>query len=215
MSFTETLSIIPANTKSFGAVALPRKAELPQAMPQRQLPSVSVVIPCREDKSTIRAAVDSILGQDYSMLRELVLIGSPDDATWGALDGITDPRLLIMETAAPPGIRDANYKRDLGIRQTSGDLICLLDSDMVIPPNWMSTAVALLDESKADCVAGVMRSVHDDFWGRFVDTTRLGAKTPGLKAHTLSQSKTLAWAGANHPSLRTFYLLATCTSAAQ
>lgn len=169
----------------------------PQAF-LRDQPAVSVVIPCRGNETTIRAAVDSILGQDYSQLRELVLVGSPGDTTWRALEGVRDPRLVVLETETPPGIRDANFKRDFGICQTSGDLISLIDSDMVIPPNWLSDAVQLLIESESDCVAGVMRSIHDDFWGRFVDRNRLGAKTPRANGSYLVTAENFG-AGAKPP----------------
>jgi succinoglycan biosynthesis protein ExoA len=161
--------------------------------------SVSVVIPVRANEKTIRAAVDSILGQDYAHLRELILVGSPGDSTWAALRDIDDPRLFIRETQTPPGIRDANFKRNLGIRQTSGELVSLIDSDMVLPPDWLSRAVRLLLESEVDCVAGVMRSVRDDFWGRFVDGNRLGAKTPRVETAYLVTAEVFGAPGAKPP----------------
>jgi putative flippase GtrA/glycosyltransferase involved in cell wall biosynthesis len=142
------------------------------------LPTVSVVIPCRDNYKTIRAAVVSLLHQDYPELREIILIGSPIDNTWEGLEGIRDWRLIVQEVEAPPGIRDANFKRDVGIRESSSKLVALVDSDMVLPHDWLSRAVAALSDSGADCVAGVMQSVSDDFWGRFADRCRLGAKTP-------------------------------------
>ena len=166
---------------------------------RRDLPSISVVIPVRGNEATIRAAVDSILRQAYPLLRELILVGSPGDSTWSALIDVDDPRLFVRETETPPGIRDANFKRDLGIRQTSGDLVSLIDSDMVIPPDWMSNAVRLLMENEVDCVAGVMRSIHDDFWGRFVDGNRLGAKTPRAKAAYLVTAEGFGAAGYKPP----------------
>ena len=42
--------------------------------PRGEMLSVSVVIPVRANEKTIRAAVDSILGQDYAHLRELILV---------------------------------------------------------------------------------------------------------------------------------------------
>ena len=145
------------------------------------LPTVSVVIPCRANQKTIRATVDSLLAQDYPELREIILVGSPDDSTWQAVTDVSDRRLVILETKAPPGIRDANFKRDYGIRTASSDLVSLVDSDMVLPGDWISHAVTTLVDSSADCITGVMRSIHDDFWGRFVDCCRLGAKTPRVK----------------------------------
>ncbi len=152
-----------------------------QAGPSAVLPTVSVVIPCRANERTIRAAVDSLLGQNYPNLREVILIGSPVDTTWDALTGIRDRRLVVLEVATPRGIRDANFKRDLGIRRSLGEFVALVDSDMVLPHDWLSRAVTALTSSGADCVAGVMRSVNDDFWGRYVDHCRLGAKTPRVK----------------------------------
>lgn len=165
----------------------------------RELPSISVVIPVRANEKTIRAAIDSILSQDYLMLRELILVGSPGDSTWSALQDVDDPRLSIMETQTPPGIRDANFKRDLGIRRTSGELISLIDSDMVIPQGWMSDAVRLLMESEVDCVSGVMRSIRDDFWGRFVDRNQLSAKTPRAKAAYLVTAEAFGATGHKPP----------------
>lgn len=165
----------------------------------RELPSVSVVIPVRSNERTILAAVESVLGQDYPELRELVLVGSRNDSTWSALRGVRDPRLHITEADAPPGIRDANFKRDLGIRQTTGDLVSLIDSDMVIPPDWLSNAVQLLAETQVDCVAGVMRSIRDDFWGRFVDRNRLGAKTPRATSAYLVTAEGFGAAGFKPP----------------
>ena len=158
-----------------------------------------MVIPVRGNEATIRAAVGSILGQDYPLLRELILVGSPGDSTWSALRDVDDPRLFVTETETPPGIRDANFKRDLGIRQTSGDLVSLIDSDMIIPPDWMSTAVRLLMENEVDCIAGVMRSIRDDFWGRFVDRNRLSAKTPRAKAAYLVTAEGFGAAGYKPP----------------
>jgi len=166
---------------------------------RRELPSISVIIPVRGNEATIRAAIDSILRQDYPLLRELILVGSPGDATWSALRDVNDPRLFVTETETPPGIRDANFKRDRGIRKASGDLISLIDSDMIIPPDWMSTAVRLLMENDVDCIAGVMRSIRDDFWGRFVDRNRLSAKTPRAKAAYLVTAEGFGAAGYKPP----------------
>ena len=172
----------PAITGSMPMLRPDRKPANRSRRTWREMPSISVVIPVRSNEKTIRAAVDSILGQDYPHLRELILVGSPGESTWSGLQGINDPRIFVMETKTPPGIRDANFKRNLGIRRTSGELVSLIDSDMVLPQGWMSNAVRLLMESEVDCVAGVMRSISDDFWGRFVDRNRLGAKTPRADA---------------------------------
>lgn len=161
----------------------PRSAGV--AIEQRTCPLVSVVIPCKANESTIGAAVRSLLDQDYPGLGQIILVGSPGDTTWKGLAGITDRRLVTMEIATPPGLRDANYKRNTGIRGATGDLVALVDSDIVLPPDWMSRAVTALEGSGASCVTGGMRSIHDTYWGRYTDSTRLGAKTPRIETSYL------------------------------
>ncbi len=146
---------------------------------------VSVVIPCKANEATIGPAVRSLLAQDYPGLAQIILVGSPGDTTWQGLNGITDRRLLTLEIETPPGLRDANYKRNAGISGASGDLIALVDSDIVLPDDWLSRAVAALESSDVGCVAGGMRSIHDTYWGRYTDSTRLGAKTPRIAASYL------------------------------
>jgi putative flippase GtrA len=150
------------------------------ARPARPVPTVSVVIPCRSSEATIGATVRSLLDQDYPNLGEVLLIGSPDDSTWDGLSGICDPRLRWVEISAPPGRRDANFKRDAGIRQLTGELVALIDSDIVLPPDWVTVAVTALQDGGVSCVAGGMKSIHDSFWGRYADHTFLGAKTPRI-----------------------------------
>ncbi|HEY1623892.1 MAG TPA: glycosyltransferase [Streptosporangiaceae bacterium] len=141
-------------------------------------PTVSVVIPCKGSERTIRATVESFLGQDYPALTELILVGDVGDSTWTVLDDINDPRLVLLEQERTPGRRDPNVKRDKGITKSSGDVIALADSDIVVDPGWIGRAVALINGQGGGLVAGGMRSIHDTFWGRFVDNNVLAAKTP-------------------------------------
>ncbi len=145
------------------------------------LPAVSVVIPCKESQRTIRATVEAILAQDYPNLSEVICVGDVGDATWRALDNIYDSRLVIVEHEPQPGKREPNAKRDEGVLKSAGEVVALADSDIVMDRGWLSRAVALLDsQGRKGLVAGGMRSAHDSFWGTFVDTNQLAAKTPRL-----------------------------------
>jgi glycosyltransferase involved in cell wall biosynthesis/putative flippase GtrA len=147
---------------------------------QRFYPRVSVVIPCKGNEATIRATVIALLTQDYPALVEVILVGDVDDSTWMALGGIRDPRLILLEQQQTPGRRDPNVKRDKGLRKASGDILALVDSDIVMDRDWLSKAIAMLLAQGGGLVAGGMRSIHDTFWGRFVDRNVLAAKTPRL-----------------------------------
>jgi putative flippase GtrA/GT2 family glycosyltransferase len=162
-------------------------------------PPVSIVIPCRNNEATIGAAVESLLDQDYAHLEQIIVIGSPDDTTWAGLTDIDDPRLTLIERAAPAGVRDANFKRDAGIKLTGTELVALVDSDIVLPPDWLSTAVTSMQESGVSCVAGGMKSIHDSFWGRYTDNTVIGAKTPRVPASYLVTSENFGMRGRKPP----------------
>ncbi len=144
-------------------------------------PTVSVIIPCRNNAATIRATVDSLLGQNYPALEEVILVGSTGDSTWSALADVRDPRLVMLEQENTPGKRDPNVKRDKGIRKASGEVLALADSDIVMEPDWLSRAVPRLLTQGGGVVAGGMKRIHDTFWGRFVDRNVLAAKTPRVR----------------------------------
>jgi putative flippase GtrA/GT2 family glycosyltransferase len=161
--------------------------------------TVSVIVPCRGNEQTIRATVDSLLGQDYPGLAEVILVGSVSDTTWQALADVTDSRLVIMEQPDGTGLRDPNVKRDTGIRRASGEVLALADSDIAMRPDWLSRGLGLLAASGASCVAGGMESIHDSFWGRFVDGTRMAAKTPRVPETYVVTSENFGHRGRKPP----------------
>jgi succinoglycan biosynthesis protein ExoA len=145
-----------------------------------RLASVSVVIPVKQSHRTIRQTVDSLLAQDYPGDVEIILVGDYEDSTWSPLqDLIQERRVTAIGTEITGSGRDANAKRNLGLQRVTGTVIALTDSDMVLPPDWISTGVTLMEEGW-DCVAGPMRSVSRGFWGEYVDKNRLGSKTPRM-----------------------------------
>jgi putative flippase GtrA len=145
-------------------------------------PTVSVVVPCKNNERTILATATALLTQDYPGLESVILVGSLGDSTWQALAGVRDTRLIILEQSPIPGKRDPNVKRHRGIESCQSELIALADSDIVMAPDWLSKGIALMMARGTQCVAGGMQSIHATFWGRFVDRTRMGAKTPRVSS---------------------------------
>jgi GT2 family glycosyltransferase len=136
----------------------------------------------KASQRTIGETVASVAAQDHDGEIELILVGDRDDPTWEALAAIAEPRLRVrmIEVDADTGGRDANLKRNAGLAAATGEMLCLTDSDMVLPPSWLATGLRLLGEG-SDCVGGPMISVHRDFWGRYVDANPVGTKTPRME----------------------------------
>jgi GT2 family glycosyltransferase len=157
--------------------------------------SASVVIPVKHSQRTIGETVASLLAQDYAGEIEIVLVGDPDDGSWTALPD--DPRVRRLEVDVNTGGRDSNVKRNVGLAAATGDVLCLTDSDMVLPADWLSTGIALLDEHP--CVGGPMISVHRDFWGRYVDGNPIASKTPRMDDGYVLDQDTLGRRGYKLP----------------
>ena len=147
-------------------------------LPVDLAPEVSVVIPVKQSQRTIRATVECLLTQDYPALAEIIVVGDVGDPTWDALTGLTDPRLVIIERQEIPGQREPAIKRKTGLRKARGEILALVDSDIMMDRNWLSHGVGLLLAQQGGVVCGGMRSAEDTFWGRFVDRNTIAAKTP-------------------------------------
>lgn len=167
--------------------------------------SVSVIIPVKNSHATIRRTVDSLLAQDYRGSVEIVLVGDREDTSWDALRSDVDRgRVKTLGVEIDTGGRDANFKRNLGLAAASGEVLALTDSDMVLPTDWVSKGVALLETR--DCVGGPMVSVSDGFWGSYVDRNPFASKTPRMQTPYVITSGTLGSRGRKLPITANVFL---------
>ncbi len=117
---------------------------------------VSVIIPARNEEGHIGQCLDSILKQTYpSHLLEIIVID----------DHSSDRSAAIVETYANRGVRLLSlskkiagepglvaYKKkaiELGIDQSTGELIITTDADCTVPPGWISTLAAYHASSRS------------------------------------------------------------------
>jgi GT2 family glycosyltransferase len=105
-------------------------------------PRVSVVVPCYNLGPYLAEAVDSVLAQSFTDFEILIVDdGSTDRATTAILDSFERPktRVLRIENRGLPGAKN------VGIRETSGELLCMLDADDLLEPHMLARSVAALD----------------------------------------------------------------------
>jgi glycosyltransferase involved in cell wall biosynthesis len=120
------------------------------------LPRVSVVIPARNEERKIRAALQSVLGQDYPNLEFIVLNDRSTDQTGAILAEMAaaDRRLRVVDiTELPPAWLGKNYALYHGAEQASGELLLFTDADVVMDPTTLAKAVNYLQFNQLDHLA--------------------------------------------------------------
>jgi glycosyltransferase involved in cell wall biosynthesis len=123
------------------------------------LPSVSIVVPCRNEAHYIAECLDSVLACDYPQdrLEVLVVDGMSDDGTRQVLADYCTRYPVIRVIDNPRRITPVAL--NLAIRAARGDVVVRMDAHVVYPRNYVSRLVAALDEFKADNVGAVLRTL--------------------------------------------------------
>lgn len=93
-------------------------------------PSISVVIPARNEEANLPRLLTSLLAQTYPTVEIIVYDDGSEDATPAVLQGFDDPRLTPLRGEGPPpgwvGKVHALYQ---ATRHASGELYLFLDAD--------------------------------------------------------------------------------------
>lgn len=122
------------------------------------LARVSVIMPVLNEERHLADSVRMVLDQDWPGELELVLaLGPSSDATddVAAELAATDPRVRTVANPTgrtPDGLNAA-------IAASTGDVVARVDAHAEIPSDYVSAAVAVLEETGADNVGGIMDAV--------------------------------------------------------
>jgi glycosyltransferase involved in cell wall biosynthesis len=105
-------------------------------------PRIAVVIPCFNHGRYLDEAVSSVLAQTFQDF-EIVIVndGSTDQDTVRLLEAYGRPRTRVLHQEN----RGLPAARNTGIRATDAPLICALDADDRLAPEWFRKGVAVLD----------------------------------------------------------------------
>ena len=119
------------------------------------LPGVSYVMPVLNEATHVRAAVDSLLGQDYTGPFEVTIaLGPSIDGTNELVEELAavDSRIRVVDNeigSTPAGL-------NLAIRESRFPIVIRVDAHSVLPPDYARIAVETMLETGADNVGGLM-----------------------------------------------------------
>ncbi|MFF1408325.1 glycosyltransferase family 2 protein [Streptomyces sp. NPDC058289] len=144
-------------------------------MPAQQ-PAVSVIMPVLNEERHLRNSVHHILGQEYGGEMEVVIaLGPSRDRTDEIAAELVreDPRVHTVPN--PTGRTPAAL--NAAIQASRHPIVVRVDGHGMLSPNYIATAVRLLEETGAQNVGGIMHAEGENPWEDAVAaamTSRIG-----------------------------------------
>jgi chlorobactene glucosyltransferase len=131
---------------------------------------VSVIIPARNEATTIATVVRSILDTTYSPFELLVVDDRSSDETAAIIESLpADPRLrLVRGEELPGGWYGKPWACFQGYRRARGELLLFTDADTWHQPALLSHAVGALEQEHAALVTVSPTQRCVTFWERLV-----------------------------------------------
>ncbi len=139
-------------------------------------PSITIVVPCRNEAVAIRAFLDSLLAQDLDGIEWEVIVadGMSDDGTRAILDEYCQeqPRVRVIDN---PG-RIVSTGLNAAIAAARGEVILRMDAHTVYEGDYVRQCVGTLRKTGADNVGGpwiargeayIARAIAAAFQSRF------------------------------------------------
>lgn len=122
-----------------------------------RLPSVTAIVPARDEAAVIGQTLASLLAQDYAGPFHVLLVDdNSTDATAAVAHGLTDPdaRLATLTgSPRPPGWAGKLWALAQGIEQTESDYVLLTDADILHDPAHVAALVAQAETRRLDMVS--------------------------------------------------------------
>jgi cellulose synthase/poly-beta-1,6-N-acetylglucosamine synthase-like glycosyltransferase len=148
--------VLPALAK------LPRVSDLLDSKYAEDLehwPSVTVIVPAKDEAEAIQASLQSLLANDYPNLRVVAVDDRSTDATGALMEQLatapgTRGRLSVLHVKElPAGWMGKPHAMALAAESAETDWLLFTDADVIFAPDALRRAIAFAEMSGADhCV---------------------------------------------------------------
>ncbi len=136
------------------------------------LPSLSVIIPARNEEGSLGACLDSLAEQDYrasgGSLEVIVVDGGSSDRTGPIARDHPLGATVLTEPPLPDGWVGKNWACHQGYLRSGGEYLLFLDADMVLSPPVLRRAVGQARAERTGLLSLASRIVMQGFWERVV-----------------------------------------------
>jgi len=156
-------------------------------------PTVSILVPARNEEKNIRRCVDALLAQDYPAFEVLVLDDRSSDSTAGILAEISarEPRLLVINgRELPEGWAGKPHALYQAAEAASGDWLLFIDADTFLTPNALSASLASARAHGADLYTVMTEQILGSFWEKTVMPLVMTALSVGFSPSRVNDPST-------------------------
>jgi chlorobactene glucosyltransferase len=155
------------------SLRLPRRVEpVPTGPTTPPTPSVSVIVPARNEARNIEACVGSLARSDFADFEIIVVDDRSDDGTGEmvrALGRENARAIRVLEGAElPDGWLGKPWACHQGAEVATGDVLLFTDADTTHAPDLLARAIASLEADGTEGVSLVGRQLMETFWERLV-----------------------------------------------
>jgi chlorobactene glucosyltransferase len=131
-------------------------------------PTVSIILPVRNQANTVSECVTSLVGLDYPQKEIIVVDGNSTDGTQDILNTFDGKIKLVEEEPLPQGWVGKNWACHLGYKKAMGDLLMFTDGDSIHSLDSLAKSVNYLEVTKADLVTLAPAAILRTFWEKLL-----------------------------------------------
>ncbi|MBC8102799.1 MAG: glycosyltransferase [Cytophagales bacterium] len=164
-------------------------------------PSLSVLIPARDEEKTLARCVTSLASQHYQGTLEVLILDDHSSDSTGLIAGglaASDSRIRAFKGGelAAGWKGKPNALRQLAA-QATGDLLLLTDADCVFQRGALEASVRFRESARADCLSLMPYLECSSFWEHVVVPLQYFIVFVTLPVRNVYASKNPAFAAAN------------------
>jgi len=128
-------------------------ARLKQSLGPLREPSASVVIPCRNERGNIEAAIKRM--PNFCKSLEVIFVeGHSNDRTWEEIQRVQEQyNSLNIKSIRQPGEGKGDAVR-AGFSEATGDLLMILDADLTVPPEDLPKFYSAIARGEGEFING-------------------------------------------------------------
>ncbi len=140
--------------------------------PIPSLPTISIIVPARDEQDNIRRCVTSLLEQDYDPYEVIVVDDGSTDDTPRILDDIArhhprgDKLYVLRLRDLPSGWAGKPHALHSGVQRAYGDWLLFTDADTWHAPDALRTAITRATHGKIDLYTLGTQQQLPGFWNK-------------------------------------------------